>query len=89
MCPEFSVFSNSGYVYAIFLIAIALFWEKEGGGDLSPETIVFDLYNSLALSKCDGRKQLFCKNDGGWPRGDTVLKGSVHLAPSRLLWKVS
>ena len=25
MCPELSVFSNSGYVYAIYPIAIALF----------------------------------------------------------------
>ena len=30
MCPELSVFSNSGYIYAIYPIAIALFCEKGG-----------------------------------------------------------
>ena len=48
---------------------------------MPPETIVFDLYHSLALSKYNGRKQLFCKNDGKWSFGDTVLKGSGPLAP--------
>ena len=48
---------------------------------MSPKTVVFDIRNSLALSKYNGREQLFCKKTGKWYCGDTVLKGSVPLAP--------
>ena len=55
--------------------------------NLALETIVFDLYNSLALSKHNVCKQLFRKNDGemaSWRHG---LKRVGPFAPSRRLWK--
>ena len=30
LCPSLSIYSNSAYVYAIFPIAVSLFWEKGG-----------------------------------------------------------
>ena len=88
MCPELNVFSNYEYVYAIFPIAIALSGKRRKR-NFPLKTIVFDLYNSLALGKYNGRKQLFCKNGGEmvlWRHG---LKRACPFGPSRRLWKES
>ena len=37
MCPDLSIYSNSEYVYAIFPLAVALFWGK--GGREIPESV--------------------------------------------------
>ena len=43
MCPELSVFSNSEYAYAIFPIAIALFWEKAEAKFVSQDLCLWPL----------------------------------------------
>ena len=55
--------------------------EKMGGRNLSTKTVVCSVRNTLALSKHNGYKQLFCKNKRKWPCADTILKGSAQLAP--------
>ena len=85
--PGLSVYSNSEYVYEIYQIAISLFRERRKGNS-RVETVGFDLYNSLTLSKYNGCKQLFRKNDREMVFRRCNLKRVLSFGPSRRLSKV-
>ena len=62
MSQELSVYSNSEFVYAIFPIAISLFWGEMESPNCRVGTVVYDFHNSNTLSERKGYKQLFYKN---------------------------
>ena len=81
MCPELSAFSNSGYLYAIYPIAVALFWGK-GGKEICfprPLSLIFTI-PPHCLNTTDVNNYSI-RTTGKWSYGDTVVKGSAPLAP--------
>ena len=81
MSRDLKVFHNSEYFYAIFQIAIALFWCK-GGLEIAnsePSSMIFEI-----LAHCLNTTDInnyFARTPGRWFCLDAMLKGFPALSP--------
>ena len=82
MCPSLSIYSNYEYVYAIFPIAVALFWGKGGRviADSRPLSMIFAILSHV-LSATALNNYYSVRTTGEWSCEDTMVKGSAPLAP--------
>ena len=60
---DISAYANSEFDYAMFPVAIGLFW-NHGGGGFPHIAIGRDLHTSRSMGECKGRGQCLPKN--GW-----------------------
>ena len=85
MSRDLSVYSNSEYFYAIFPIAVALFWDRWGREipKWKPSSMIF-----TTLTHCLNKTDIdnyFVRTQGHWFRRDTTLKEPPPPGSSRLL----
>ena len=81
MPPDLNVYANNEYVYAIYPIAIALFWER-GGKEICESkalTVIFTIMTHCLNVTAPNNYAI--RAVGKWSCGNTIQKGSVPIAP--------